>query len=131
MRLLLILALALLAVGAVSGWAGAGLLRERRTLRRRGVLVPAVAERHGSGAGASHVYRFVDGRGRTRVAAAARVRTRASVPVHVVYDPENDERVQEWPGLANLAVCALCLLVGALATAAALATLALAVAALG
>lgn len=121
------LALALLPVGAVSGWAGVGMLRERRTLRRRGVLVPAVAERLGPGAGATSVYRFADGDGRIRTAAAGRVRGRAAVPVRIVYDPEGAAPVQEWPGAANLVVCALCLLVGALATAAALAALAMAV----
>lgn len=77
MRLLLALAVALLPVGVLSSWAGAGLLRERKVLRRGGLPAPA-AERLGSAA-----------------------------------------------------VCALCLAVGVLATAGAVATLVLAVSAFG
>src|ERR1051325_320264 len=89
MRLLLVLAVVLLPVGVIMTWVGVGTLREQWILRRRGVKVPAVAERWLSQAGSFGVYRFLDGQGQTRLANADKVRTIPAAEVEIVYDPKN------------------------------------------
>src|SRR6476661_2921580 len=104
MRLLMVLAVVLAPVGAIMCWAGAHMVRERWILRRRGVRVPAVAERWVSRAGAFGVYRFMDTGGRVRFAEAERVRSFPAAEVEIVYDPEHTEVARERHGLAEVLV---------------------------
>lgn len=126
MRLLSILALGLLPVGVIMCWAGLGTLRERWHLRRRGVRVPAVAERWNSRAGSFGVYRFLDTGGQTRLANAERVRTIPAAEVEIVYDPANMTVARERFWLAEVLVAIASLVIGAAVTVSGLATLVLA-----
>jgi hypothetical protein len=127
MRLLAVLAVVLLPVGVIMCWVGVGTLRERWHLRRRGIRVPAVAERWDSRAGSFGVYRFLDTGGRTRLANAERVRTIPAAEVEIVYDPADMMVARERFWLAEVLVAVACLAVGALVTVSGLATLVLAV----
>lgn len=126
MRLLLVLALALSPVGATMCWAGFHILREQWFLRRRGIRVPAVAERWISRAGAFGVYRFMDTGGNVQFAEAERLRSYPATEVEIVYDPENVKIAREGRGFGETLVGVLCLLVGVVVTASALLTLAIA-----
>jgi hypothetical protein len=119
MRLLLVLALGLSPVGVTMCWAGMHILRERWALRRRGIRVPAVAERWMSRAGAFGVYRFMDTGGRVRFAEADRLRSHPAAEVEIVYDPKNLGVAREGHGFAEVFVGALCLMVGIVVTASA------------
>ncbi|MFL6111660.1 MAG: hypothetical protein ACJ786_09950 [Catenulispora sp.] len=127
MRLLLVLALGLSPVGVTMCWAGMHILRERWALRRRGIRVPAVAERWMSRAGTFGVYRFLDTGGRVRFAEAERLRSHPAAEVEIVYDPRNVRVAREGHGFAEVLLGALCLLVGLVVTASALFTIGLAV----
>lgn len=98
-------------------------------LRRRGVRVPAVAERWISRAGAFGVYRFMDTSGTVQFAEAERLRSYPATEVEIVYDPENVRVARESRGFAEALVGVLCLAVGVIVTASALMTLAVAAAA--
>lgn len=126
MRLLLVLAVGLSPVGLIMCWVGVGTLREQRALRRRGIRVPAVAERWESRGGSFGVYRFMDTAGQTRLANAERVRTIPAAEVEIVYDSANATVAQERFWLAEVAIAVVCLLVGAVVTVAALTTFVLA-----
>jgi hypothetical protein len=128
MELLFVLAVGLLPVGVISLWAGARMLREQWVLRRRGIRVPAVAERWVSRAGSFGVYRFVDTGGRPRLTNAERVRSVPAAEVEIVYDPRNIALVQERSGLLEVTLGVLCLVTGVIVTASALAALGVAVA---
>lgn len=127
MRLLLVLALALSPVGVTMCWAGVHILREWWALRRRGIRVPAVAERWMSRAGAFGVYRFMDTGGRVRFAEAERLRSHPATEVEIVYDPKNLGVARAGHGFAEVFVGALCLMVGVLVTASAVFTVVLAI----
>ncbi|NUR30663.1 MAG: hypothetical protein HOV83_33235 [Catenulispora sp.] len=128
MRLLLVFALALSPVGAIMCWAGVNMLRERWVLLRRGVRVPAVAERWVSRAGAFGVYRFMDTGGKVRFAEAERLRSYPAAEVEIVYDPQNVKVARESQAYAELLVGVLCLVVGAIVTVSALFAIVLAIA---
>ena len=128
MRLLVVLALALSPVGATMCWAGFHILRERWHLRRRGIRVPAVAERWVSRAGTFGVYRFMDTGGRVQFAEAERLRSHPATEVEIVYDPKDVKVARESGGFAEALVGVLCLVIGAMVTVSALFTIALAVA---
>lgn len=127
MRLLLILALALSPVGVTTCWAGIHILRDRWVLRRRGIRVPAVAERWASRAGAFGVYRFMDTGGTVQFAEADRLRSYPATEVEIVYDPENTRLAREGQGFADAVVGVLCLAVGVVVTVSALGAIAVAV----
>lgn len=127
MGLLSVLAVGMLPVGVIMCWAGLGTLRERWHLRRRGVRVPAIAERWNSRAGSFGVYRFLDTGGRTRLANAERMRTIPAAEVEIVYDPVDMTVTRERFWLAEVLVAIASLVVGAAVTASGLATLVLAV----
>lgn len=127
MQLLLVLAMGLSPVGAVMCWVGVRTLREQWVLRRRGIRVPAIAERWDSGIGSFGVYRFLDTGGRTRFANAERVRTIPAAEVMIAYDPANITMARERFRLAETIIAVLCVLIGAVVTVAGLATLALAI----
>ena len=128
MRLLLVFALAMSPVGVIMCWAGIHMVRERWLLMRRGVRVPAVAERWVSRAGAFGVYRFMDTGGRVQFAEAERLRSYPATEVEIVYDPENMTVARESQAFAELLIGVLCLVVGVIVTGAALFTIALALA---
>lgn len=127
MRLLLVLAVGLSPIGVIMCWVGTRVLRQQYALRRRGIRVPAVAERWDSAAGSFGVYRFLDTAGQTRLANADRVRTLPAAEVEIVYDPADSTRAQERFWLAEAIIAAICLLTGIVVTAAGLATVVLAV----
>jgi hypothetical protein len=127
MRLLLVLAVGLLPVGIIMCWVGVGTLREQWILKRRGIRVPAVAERWLSKGGSFGVYRFLDTRGQTRLANADRVRMMPAAEVEIVYDPKNSTMARERFGAAEVFVGVLCLATGIVVTATGLATLVLAI----
>src|SRR2546423_4562763 len=127
MRLLLVRARGLSPVGVTRCWAGRHILRGWWVLRRRGIRVPAVAERWMSRAGAFGVYRFMDTGGRVRFAEAERLRPPPAAEVEIVYDPKNLGVARAVPGFADVFIGALCLMVGVLVTGSALFVIVLAV----
>jgi hypothetical protein len=127
MQLLLVLALGLSPVGVVMCWVGVRSLREQWVLRRRGIRVPAVAERWDSQIGAFGVYRFLDTAGRTRLANAERVRTIPAAEVEIAYDPADITVARERFRRAETVIAVLCLVMGAVVTVSAFATVVLAV----
>jgi hypothetical protein len=127
MQLLLVLAMGLSPVGVVMCWVGVRTLREQWVLRRRGIRVPAIAERWESRIGSFGVYRFLDTGGRTRFANAERVRTIPAAEVTIAYDPANITMARERFRLAETIIAVVCLLVGSVVTVAGLATLVLAI----
>ena len=123
----MVLAVGLLPVGVVMCWVGGRSLREQWTLRRRGIRVPAVAERWDSKAGSVGVYRFLDGAGRTQVVNAERVRAIPAAEVEIVYDPADLTVARERFWLAEVLVAVTCVITGVAVTVSGLATLVLAV----
>jgi len=121
----LVLAVVLLPVGVIMTWVGVGTLREQWILRRRGVKVPAVAERWLSQAGSFGVYRFLDGQGQTRLANADKVRTIPAAEVEIVYDPKNSTVARERFWLAEVAIGVVSLFTGIVVTATAVVTVVL------
>jgi hypothetical protein len=128
MRLLLVFALALSPVGVIMCWAGIHMVRERWVLLRRGIRVPAVAERWVSRAGSFGVYRFMDTGGKVRFAEAERLRSYPAAEVEIVYDPENLKVARESQAFVELVVGVLCLVVGSIVAVSALFTIVLAIA---
>lgn len=128
MRLLLVLAMGLLPVGVIMCWVGGRMLKEQWTLRRRGVRVPAVAERWDSKVGSFGVYRFLDTAGRTRVVNAERLRGIPAAEVEIVYDPDDVTVARERFWLAEVVVAVVCVVMGAAVTVSGAATVVMAVA---
>lgn len=127
MRLLLVLAVGLLPVGVIMCWVGARSLREQLVLWRRGIRVPAVAERWDMRAGSIGVYRFLDAAGRTQVVNAERVRAAPAAEVEIVYDPVDMTVARERFWLAEVVVATLCIVTGLAVTVSGVATIVLAV----
>jgi hypothetical protein len=127
MRLLLVLAVGLLPVGVVMCWVGARSLKEQWTLQRRGIRVPAVAERWDSKVGSFGVYRFLDSAGRTQVVNAERTRGIPAAEVEIVYDPADITVARERFWLAEVVVAVVCVVTGVAVTVSGAATVVLAV----